>query len=484
MYSIIAAVDCKLGIAKSGSIPWKCPADLKYFKNVTTGHIVVMGYRTAQSIKRKLPNRVNIVIGDIRDGNDIKANCTGSTPYDIISHIERVRKLPENKHKKVFIIGGANTYKNFLRWKVIDTVYLTTVENRHSTYAEPIDYGCDLICPYFNHIDLLDSGFKLNSSVDVLHGVNRIYKMETTNSKEKEFLTILKEILKNGDRKPNRTGVTTLGIFGASIGFDLSKSFPLMTVRPMALRMIFEELMWILRGQTDVKILEDKKVPIWTANTTQEFIDKQDLPYLAGDIGPSYGWQMRRFAQKYNSNSHNSTNLLQAGDQLKYVIDLLINNPNSRRILISLWNPMQLKEMTLPPCVWSYQFYCSSINPETNKRSLSCKIVQRSSDIALAGGWNIAGGALLVHLLASVTNMDVGSIIWSPADVHIYENQLAAAHMQVEREPRPFPQLFINSKGPADSANAALAKLLSYEWRDVRMIGYKPHKKIKIAMNA
>lgn len=287
------------------------------------------------------------------------------------------------------------------------------------------------------------------------------------NLEEQQVLDCMSRILQEPERN-DRTGVGTKSLFGVDMRFDIEHRFPLMTTRRLSLRMIFEELMWILRGQTDTKILNDKNVPVWNPNTTREFLDSQGLQhYREGDIGASYGHLLRHFGSEYRGCDEDYTGM--GFDQLYYVIDLLKNNPTSRRIMMVLWDPSTLHQQSLPPCLYNFQFYVK------HGKYLCCKMNQRSSDISLAGGWNIAYGALLTYVLAKECNLVPKDLIWSVGDAHLYLNQLDGVREQIEREPRPYPTLQFKDFP---------SNILNLEWDNIVLSGYNPHKKIKLAMNA
>lgn len=453
MYTAIVCTDLTNGIGYRSKIPWRCPEDTAFFKNVTMGHICIMGRKTWNSLPAKLGGRINIVL--TRNAEHIQPKKGKSPDYVFTGFIECLRFCEENKKKhkgkKHFVIGGANLYKQFMKFNLIFDMYKNIISNIHK---------CDTFFPSISteHWD---------TQVNITVKWGSMQYIVRRNTKEEEFLTHLRRILNDGDERKGRNG-NTKSVFGVDMRFNLAEGFPLITTRPLPLRMIFEELMWILRGQTDVGILQEKGIHIWDPNTTKEFIQQSGLPYEEGDIGPSYGWQMRHFNKEYTGckSMHIPSG---TGDQLANVINLIRDNPSSRRILISLWNPNQVDQMTLPPCVWSYQFYVS-------RGKLSCKIIQRSSDIGLAGGWNIAGGALLTHLLAKVCDLQVGELVWSPADVHIYMNQVDGIKKQLSRDPRPFPQIIVSDPPQKN--------ILAFEWSNICLLGYSPYPKIKLAMNA
>ncbi|MDC3332834.1 thymidylate synthase [bacterium] len=297
-----------------------------------------------------------------------------------------------------------------------------------------------------------------------------------SNPEEEKFLNMLKTILQQPDRV-DRTGVGTRSIFGSQLEFSLENQFPLLTTRRIPIRMVFEELMWMMRGQTDSKILLKKKVPVWEPNTTREFLDNRGLAHLKeGDIGESYGFQYRHWNAKYRGCDEKYDG--EGFDQLSYVINLLEHNPTSRRIMMNIWNPDRLNGMALPPCLFCMQFYVEWVG---NEKYLSLKITQRSSDISLAGGWNIATGSLLVCMLAHLLGMKPRRVIWSVGDVHIYLNQLDGVGEQVFRTPREFPTLEIIN---TPDGNSIIERICAFEWSDFKLYNYKPHPRIKLCMNA
>lgn len=277
------------------------------------------------------------------------------------------------------------------------------------------------------------------------------------NEEECKFLQVLQMILSQPDFRSNRTGVRTKSIFcPPELRFSLrDNQFPLLTTRKLSLRLIFEELMWMIRGQTDVSILQSKRVNVWNANSTREFLDQSGKSHIAeGHIGKSYGYQFRKYGGYY--------------DQLLNAIHLIRNDPTNRRIIINLWNPCDLDDMALPPCLYCYQFYVSN-------GMLSCKATQRSSDITLAGGWNIATISLLTILIAHVCDLVPNEIIWSVGDAHIYENQIESASHQCEQIPKSFPTLHITR---------SVKDITQFEFECLELRNYHPQKSISVAMNA
>lgn len=281
---------------------------------------------------------------------------------------------------------------------------------------------------------------------------------EPNNEEETRFLSVVASILYQSETRPNRTQVATRSVFSPpELRFSLENNrFPLLTTRRLPFRPILEELLWMIRGQTDVSVLQSKQINVWNANVTRAFLDVNGRPHIAeGHVGRSYGYQFRRFGGWY--------------DQVNEAIRLIRTDPTSRRILINLWNPCDLADMALPPCLFCYQFYVSN-------GTLSCKATQRSSDIVLAGGWNIATISLLTIMMAHVCGLTPKEIIWSVGDAHVYENQVEVAQLQCQRKPTSFPTLSI-VKSPQDN------DITRFELDHFDLQGYHPIGSLSVAMN-
>jgi thymidylate synthase len=221
-----------------------------------------------------------------------------------------------------------------------------------------------------------------------------------------------------------------------------------------------------LRGQTDSTILEEKKINIWKKNTSREFLDKCGLKHLpVGDMGPSYGFLFRHFGAKYINCKSDYKD--QGYDQLANVIKLLKTDPNSRRMIISLWDPNALDHCPLPPCLYNYQFYA-------HNNTLSCMMTQRSSDFVVAGGWNIATGSLLTILIANIVGMEPHELIWNIGDLHIYNNLIEEANINTARPTTVFPKLYVKKRDNIED----------FEFSDLELLNYKPESAIKTIMNA
>lgn len=448
MYLITGTIDLDCGMSIDGKIPWDIPGELERFHKETTGHVVIMGKATYNRIpadQRPLSNRLNVIIS--RDKN---YTVHGAIVATVRQCIDLFKKAEYSQIKK-FIIGGVHVYRQFLQEKVVSKMIITHVLKT---------YNCDKFFPSPSDKWNLVSEETISDAPPA-----RRHVYVATNPEEISFIRLV-EKASMGTARADRTGVGTTSIFGGDLRFSLKDGkFPLMTHRKMALRLIFEETMWLLRGQTDAKILAKKGVNVWNANTSREFLDARGLDYPEGDAGATYGHALRYYGAEYLGCDKDYTG--QGFDQLEYVINLIKTNPSSRRIMFSLWNPNELGKMALPPCAWSAQFYVAG-------EFLSCKMTQRSSDIALAGGWNIAQYALITYMIAAVCDLKPGELIWSTGDVHVYNNQADAVKQILCRKPRPFPT--ISFKVPADK------KIVNFEWGDITLSDYEPHGRINIPM--
>ena len=444
MFTIVAAYDSRYGIAKGKYIPWKCPEDLTFFKKLTKDNVVIMGRKTYESIGKPLSNRTNIVISktaplDIPDITVVR---------DLVECCVACSKIPNVNY---YVIGGAEIYTMFLKSKLVSDSYITEMRG---------SYDCDLFFPD----ELAQVPRKVNHLVELPDAVIMHYVYP--NIEENLFIDLGRKILTDGNEKADRTGTGTLSLFGQHLEFDLSDgTFPLLTSRKMFFRGVFEELMLYIRGQTNNQILVDKGINVWTPNTTRKFLDDKGLQHLpTGDMGPSYGFLFRHFGAEYKTSTDDYTG--QGVDQLARAVELIKNNPSDRRIIISLWDPTNIDKCPLPPCLYNYQFYVSN-------GTLSCMMTQRSSDFAIAGGWNVATGALLTIMIATVCGLKPGKLTWNLGDVHIYKNLIAEFRKQLDVTPYKFPKLIINKK-----ENIEL-----YEYSDLLLLGYKSHAALSFALS-
>ena len=256
------------------------------------------------------------------------------------------------------------------------------------------------------------------------------------------YLDLMQRVLQEGVPKHDRTGTGTLSHFGAQLRFNLADGFPLVTTKKLHLKSIIHELIWFLAGDTNIKYLKDHGVSIW-----DEWADEQ------GDLGPVYGQQWRSWAKP-------------GGGVVDQIAELLVEirrNPDSRRLIVSAWNPADLPHMALAPCHCLFQFHVA-------EGRLSCQLYQRSADLFLGVPFNIASYALLTHMVAQVTGLEPGDFVHSFGDVHLYNNHLEQARLQLSREPRPLPRLKLNPD---------VRDLFAFRFEDIAIHGYDPHPAIK-----
>lgn len=259
----------------------------------------------------------------------------------------------------------------------------------------------------------------------------------------KPYLNLLNRILSEGATKTDRTGTGTMSVFGNQMRFDLADGFPLLTTKKLHLKSIIHELLWFLAGDTNVKYLQDNGVRIWN-----EWADPE-----TGELGPVYGHQWRSWPD-YKGGTI---------DQISQVVDLIKHHPDSRRMLVTAWNPAEIEQMALPPCHCLFQFYVAD-------GRLSLQLYQRSADTFLGVPFNIASYALLLQMMAQVTGLEAGEFIHTTGDTHLYLNHLEQARLQLTREPRPLPRMIINPD---------VKSIFDFHYEDFQLEGYDPHPHIK-----
>ncbi len=283
---------------------------------------------------------------------------------------------------------------------------------------------------------------------------------------EQQYIDLITEILNLGNKKEDRTGTGTFSLFGRSMRFSLrDNSFPLLTTKKMFFRGIVEELLWMISGSTDSNKLSEKGIKIWDINGSREFLDKGGFNEReVGDLGSVYGYQWRHYGAEYID--HKTDYSGKGIDQLKMCIEMIKNDPNSRRILFTAWNPSDIKKMVLPPCHILCQFYVAN-------GELSCQMYQRSADVGLGVPFNIASYSLLTIMIAHITGLKPGDFIHVTGDTHVYKTHEDPLREQIKREIRPFPKLFIkNDKVDIDS----------FVFEDFELKDYNPHPVIKMEM--
>ncbi len=445
MISLIVCVDSEYGIGKSNDLPWYIPEDLKHFKQVTDGHTVVMGRNTWDSIQDKykpLPNRENIVLSRTLDDD----RCViFSDQWELIKHLDG--------KEHIFIIGGSYLYKLFLELRMVDKIYMT----RYNKNCE-----CDIFFPpeYMHNFQEIS---KKELCPDIY-----CHEYELINKEEEQYLDLVRDIMKNGTDMSDRTGVGTRSLFVKTMKFDLrDNSIPLLTTKKVFFRGIVEETLFFLSGSTDVRKLREKGVYYWDGNTSREFLDKRGLQHLEEyDMGATYSFLYRHFGAEYKGMDKDYTG--KGFDQVQYVIDEIKNNPNSRRIMLVLWDPNTLSNCSLPPCQMMYYFY---VNTKTHE--ISVNTIIRSADCILGTPFNLINASVLLRAICHCTGYKPGDLHVTTNNTHIYLNHFEAVEKQLKRSPnRAFPKLLIN--GPKN--------IFDIRFEHFELLHYNPRSGIKAQM--
>ena len=282
--------------------------------------------------------------------------------------------------------------------------------------------------------------FSLSSTTTSFQSLNNRLS-EALLSRMQQYLDLIRRILDEGAHKEDRTGTGTISVFGHQMRFDLSEGFPMVTTKKLHLKSIIHELLWFLKGETNIQYLQENGVRIWN-----EWADEN------GELGAVYGKQWRSW----------ETSEGQVIDQISQAIELIMTNPTSRRIIVSAWNVGELDEMALMPCHAFFQFY-------VNEGKLSCQLYQRSADVFLGVPFNIASYSLLVHMMAQVCNLEVGDFVHTIGDAHLYNNHLEQAREQVSRNPLQLPTLYLNPE---------ITDIDSFKFEDIKVRGYEHHPHI------
>ncbi|KAL5704715.1 hypothetical protein ACHQM5_023104 [Ranunculus cassubicifolius] len=501
-YQVVVAATRAMGIGKDGKLPWKLSSDLKLFKEITVAtsdlgkkNAVIMGRKTWESIPpnyRPLPGRLNVVL--TRSGSfDIASAENVLVCGSIASALELLAASPYCLSiEKVYIIGGGEILREALNAPGCEAIHITEIETSIDcdTFIPPVD--CSVFQPWYSSFPLVENGVRFSfvtyvrvrqtaaepvvfNNADVrtcavsskfeVEKFSFLPKMIFEKHEENLYLKLIQDIIANGTQKDDRTGTGTLSEFGCQMRFNLRKSFPLLTTKRVFWRGVLEELLWFISGSTNAKVLQEKGIHIWDGNASREYLDSIGLKDREEcDLGPVYGFQWRHFGAKY-TNMHADYNG-QGFDQLADVIDKIKNKPDDRRIILSAWNPSDLKSMALPPCHMFAQFYVAN-------GELSCQMYQRSADMGLGVPFNIASYALLTYMIAHVCDLVPGDFIHVIGDAHVYRNHVRPLQNQLEKLPKPFPILKIESKKK---------DIDSFTADDFKLIGYDPHQKIEMKM--
>jgi len=452
-FNIIVSVTQNNIIGANNDLLISSADDLKNFYKITTYQYpegplnnLIMGYNTWESLpkdKKPLKKRMNLIIT-----KNHKDEIDESEFVKVFSDLQScVEWCNQNTNGRNFIIGGESIFKQCIDIIHINTIYMTKFMDDYRFAFLQLKEDNVKFFPHelLNNLDLVK---KENHLLDCnVYDKSGLYqeKIDTRfhtyqsqndiNQGEYQYLNILKKIMKDGIHGHTRNGKTR-SLFGERMEFDMKDGFPLLTTKKMGYKTILRELLWFISGSTSNHKLNEKNVHIWDLNSTREFLDSQGLDYEEGDLGPVYGFQWRHSGAEYKDCHTDYTG--QGIDQLQNVIDLIKDDPHSRRIIMNSWNPNDLNKMALPPCHVMCQFH---VNTEIG--TLDCQLYQRSGDMFLGVPFNIASYSFLLHMIADLTRYKPGKLIHILGDTHIYENHFDAVRKQLERVPVEFPKLEI-----------------------------------------
>eukprot|EP00934_Nitzschia_sp_Nitz4_P001324 Nitzschia sp. Nitz4//scaffold108_size72880//45971//47428//NITZ4_005820-RA/size72880-processed-gene-0.56-mRNA-1//-1//CDS//3329532684//1324//frame0 len=473
--AIVAASATSRGIGYQGQLAWSIPEDMKFFRQVTMNapspdkiNAVIMGRKTWDSIPpkfRPLKGRTNVVL----------TSKTAEYPPDVMvasSLADAWNQLAGlDNLGTIFVIGGAQVYKQAIEQNYVHKVLQTEVSNLPES-AQFDTFFPELPSTEWDLVEESPAQATTASSSPLS------YKFQTLerkpNVEEQQYLDLIQKILDQGIERGDRTGTGTKSIFGAQMRFNLRDgNLPLLTTKKVFWRGVAEELLWFISGSTNANELRDKNIHIWDGNASKEFLASRGLGHREeGDLGPVYGFQWRHFGAEYKDMHADYKG--QGVDQLAECIHKIIHNPEDRRILLSAWNPTALPEMALPPCHLMCQFYV-----DTTRNEVSCHMYQRSADMGLGVPFNIASYALLTHLVAHVTGRKAGDLIHTLGDAHVYLNHIEPLREQLKRSPRPFPKLVINKPSQGEEGAPTID---DFVYDDLNVLGYNPHKPISMKM--
>lgn len=482
--TIFVAYDSARGIAQKGRIPWpRLDKDMELFAKSTEEHVIIMGRKTWESLpQRPLQKRVNIIItNNHTQYSQIRAHQLYGPGVLTSNNLEQAIVTAKSSFpdKKIFVIGGQDIYEEAINKHLVTLIVATEIEAK---------FNCDRFFPKLgpqfiksNESQIITQRLNLENADEESREKAPSIKYKVVeyqlinNIAEMNYLQLMNNILLTRVEKGDRTGAGTYMQWGAQLRFPLNDRFPLLTTKKMFLRGVFEELKWFLSGETNIKALADADVHIWDHNSSREYLDSRGLKdYPIGEVGPIYGYQWMNYNKPYSgpavARSENETTSETGINQLKNAIEMIKNDPTSRRIVVCAWNPQQIDQMALPPCHMMYQF-------AVVQKKLCCRVDMRSADLFLGVPFNIASYALLTTFVARICNLELGDLVLQMGDVHIYKNHLEACLKQLERTALQFPRLNITKS--LDS----LEDVAKLTWEDIKLEDYVHHDKIEASLN-
>jgi thymidylate synthase len=493
--------DGSLPIGKDNKLPWSHKADMKWFRETTLGHTVIMGHNTFKSIGKPLPQRRNLVISSVLLAGD---------GYEVFSTLESaIETAQKDGEDEIFIIGGATLYKYAIDNEIADRIYVDWLDIE----VECADTFFPLNSAYFNLPGIMETLYRKPVAPDakaVIYDTKFGRWHKGMNKVDVQYQELVQRILENGTTKQTRSG-EVVSLFGETMRFDLKNGLPVLTTKKMFMKGCVHELLWFIKGDTNIKYLVDNGVHIWDDDAYRYFktvcgpIAAEQMPkeefmkhlgewhfggYHYGDLGPVYGKQWTDW---------NGIN------QIEDVINTLRTNPDDRRMIISAWNVDEIRDMALPPCHYCCQFYTSELTnydrqrlcqkknnlpneavydmtPEEldeegiPRRKLSCMWNQRSVDTGLGLPFNIMSYGILTCMIAQCVNMVPGELIFSGGDVHVYKNQIDGLSEQCRRDPYRYSL-------PTLELNPEIKEISQFTYDDIKIKGYHSYPTIKLPLS-
>tara|TARA_B110000208_G_scaffold136903_1_gene165413 strand:+ start:346 stop:1872 length:1527 start_codon:yes stop_codon:yes gene_type:complete len=500
----IACLDNNMGIGCNSNLLYYIKEDMRHFRKTTCSidhgmlecvkkkqNVVIMGRITFESLPQKLSNRINYVITSASKISDDENLLFFSSLESAIQCAQDNLQV-----ENIYIIGGYSIYNECVTKDYFTHLILSRIDktsdsvdiyfpnfNANKYVITDIkrfpninycDYNkstgvSDYQILYFERRDYIPKKLTHRSFLEVIN--TPLKSNANYTHPETQYLDILNSIINTGNKRQSRNSIT-LSKFGVKMEFDVSESVPILTTKRVYFKGIVKELLWFLNGNTNALDLNKEGVGIWDGNSTREFLDSRGLNhYEVGDCGPIYGFQWRHYNAEYKGVGKDYKGL--GVDQLKYVINEIKENPTSRRIFLTSWNPCQLNEMTLPPCHVSYQFY---VRTEKDKTYLDCMMYQRSGDLFLGVPFNIGSTSIFCYIVANICNISPGKITIVIGDAHIYDSHIEQVKIQLTRSPFTFPKLKINKK------LHTLRDLENLNYEDFELINYNHYPSLKAKM--
>ena len=463
-FNVIVASTREGGIGLGVRTPWNIPTILQLFPNYIYNSVCIMGRKTLETIP-KLPPHIssNLDIICVTRNKDYNMENDCWVEYSLEDALLGART--RHPGKTIFIAGGEEIYRQiFLEYfNYIEKIYISIYKN-----IEGLEVDRWIQIPQVINTDWI-TDFRDEDS-NFIHFIKRFNPYQ-----EKQYLSLLDWVFRYGDERKGRNGLVKSTFCPNNLRFDLTKGFPLLTTKKMFWKGIVEELLFFLRGDTQSKILESKGVNIWKGNTSRDFLDSNGFPNRpVGVMGPMYGYQLRFFGSPYDERTSQPSNLFPGVDQFSKVIEQIMTNPQSRRIMMTTFNPAQVDQGVLPPChSIVLQFYVSEVK---DNRYLDLFCYNRSSDLFLGLPFNIASTALLLSIIAHICKLTPRFMNITLGDAHIYSSHMDAVYSQISREPLPFPELQFDFE-----ESLPLHKLTH---KHFKLKHYKHHPSIKVTMVA